>query len=183
MSNMVARASSPATHADANAALVARHLLVGPAAAARWLALLDNLPAHLAEDAWAMVQASAQQANAEPALAEPAAIILGMGNDGHTASLFVDAPQWQQTSASAARYVALQPTRVPHARVGLSLAALRRQGVCQVWAMGADKRATLRRLMALVARAADARALTEAGAQALLMADPALSLEVFCEAG
>lgn len=169
----------PSHHADANAALVAQHFLVGPVAAARWLALIDDRRAAAGLDAMQLAQDAAAHANAQPALAQPAAIVLGAGNDGHTASLFVDAAEWPQARQTRDRYVALQPTLAAHARVGLSLNALRAQGRCHVWINGADKLATLQRLAELVAGGASMQVLVDAGPLALLIADPEVQLEVF----
>lgn len=177
--SLVDERSVPAEHADANAALIAQHLLIGPAAAARWLPLID--PAHAVDrsDPLALAQRAAGEANASSALASPAVIVLGMGADGHTASLFADSPQWAVARETQARYVALQPGLAPHARVGLSLAALRAQGRCLIWAQGADKGVTLQRLKALVDRGADQQTLQAAGPVALLMAESAVLLDVF----
>lgn len=175
--------------ADSNSALVARYLLVDAAAAARWVPLVDDALASHADEEWPVALQSAIAANAHPALAHAAVVILGLGNDGHTASLFADAPQWDEARQTGARYVALQPHAAPHARVGLSLQALIAQGHCYVWSSGADKLATLERLVALVRDAsdliADPRAahltdhLNDAGPLALLIAHPKVTLHVF----
>ncbi len=175
----------PLADADSNSALVARHLLVGAAAAARWVPLVDEALAGKSDDEWPVAQQAAIAANDNAALGQAAVIILGLGNDGHTASLFVDAPQWDEARQTSARYVALQPQAVSHARVGLSLQALIGQQHCYVWSCGADKLATLERLVALVrdcpGRLADSLIdhLTDAGPLALLIAHPKVTLHVF----
>ncbi|EGF31085.1 6-phosphogluconolactonase [Oxalobacteraceae bacterium IMCC9480] len=171
----------PLADADSNSALVARHLLVDAAAAARWVPLVDDTLAAAATDEWPVAQQSAVTANANPALAQAAVVILGFGNDGHTASLFADAPQWHEARQTSARYVALQPQAAAHARVGLSLQALIGQHHCYVWSSGADKLATLERLVALVQDAPDHLPdfLNDAGPLALLIAHPKVILHVF----
>lgn len=168
-------------HPDANAGLVNRHLLIGPVRAARWIPLIDREIDSLAP--WPMALAAAQRANAEPNLARPAAVILGMGADGHTASLFADAPQWYEACHTSERYLALQPGAAPHARVGLSLNALIEQRTCYVWSGGRSKLETLVRAKQLSDRvdqgSADREALFQAGPLALLIAEPKVTLHVF----
>lgn len=172
----------PLDHADSNSTLVAQHLLVGPAAAARWVPLVDDALAR-STDGWRVAQQSAAAANRNPALAAAAVVILGLGNDGHTASLFADAPQWEDARTTTGRYVALQPGVAPHPRVGLSLQALIDQRHCYVWSTGADKLATLERLIHLVrdveAGHATPEQLIGAGPLALLIAHQKVTLHVF----
>jgi 6-phosphogluconolactonase len=179
--SLVDERSVPADHADSNAALVARHLLQGRAQAARLLSLMA--PAVSEEDPWHWAQRSAERADADPSLARPAAVVLGLGTDGHTASLFPDAPQWQEAIATERRYVALKPAQAPHARVSMSLSALVAQRRCYVWSNGEAKLQVIRQAEGLVAGVAegllDAIAMQSAGPFALLLAHPDVTLQVF----
>ena len=163
-------------HEDANARLVRQHLLTGAASAACWIALMPPDLFGRADNAFIAARAAAEQANVDPALAEPAVILLGMGNDGHTASLFADAPQWPEAKQTSRRYIALQPVAAPHARVSLTLQALRAQQRCYLWAMGADKAVTLARL-----EADGAARDNGAGPVACLLADPDVLLDAYCD--
>lgn len=169
----------------ANTALVKASLLVDAARPAHLIALMPAALFHAATDPWEAALQAAARANADPALARPDVVVLGMGNDGHTASLFADAPQWPDAATTRTRYIALQPQAAPHARVSLSLHALRMQQRCYLWAVGADKSATLAGLAQVVdgpgAAAGRLQALAHTGpAIACLMADPALVLQAYC---
>jgi 6-phosphogluconolactonase len=109
----------PPEHADSNVRLVRDALLRHAARDAALLPLIDvgrTPAAHVAA------------LNADASRALPDVAVLGMGEDGHTASIFADAPQWEEATQTAERYVLVEPRCAPHARVSLSLSALKRSG-------------------------------------------------------
>ncbi|RDJ99441.1 6-phosphogluconolactonase [Paraburkholderia lacunae] len=107
----------PETDSASNAQLVRDTLLQNAAKHAAFWPLVD-----IAQDLNAHIAAL----NADPRLsAAPDVAILGMGEDGHTASIFADAPEWDHAIATTERFVAVHPGAAPHARVSWSLSALK----------------------------------------------------------
>jgi 6-phosphogluconolactonase len=108
----------PVEHADSNAGLIKRYLLQGPAAKAQFLSLYS---------ASANLEQAAEQA--DRLLSELPVIdvlVLGMGDDGHTASLFPNSPhllEALQEDGVRRCWPMLAPT-VPHQRLTMSRALL-----------------------------------------------------------
>ena len=108
----------PVEHADSNAGLLKKHLLQGPAAKARFVGLYN---------AAATVERAALEADQGLAELPPIdVLILGMGDDGHTASLFPNSPNLSealQLDTSRRCWAMLAPT-VPHQRLSMSRSLL-----------------------------------------------------------
>lgn len=132
----------PVEHADSNAGLLRRHLLQGEAAKARFVGLYR--PA-------ASLEAAALAA--DEALAELPPIdvlILGMGDDGHTASLFPDSPNLAEglDLASERRCLPMLAPSVPHQRLSLTRRLLATAAFTVLSVQGPGKLATLRAALA-----------------------------------
>ncbi|MCU4677364.1 6-phosphogluconolactonase [Catenovulum sp. 2E275] len=75
-------------------------------------------------------------------------LILGMGEDGHTASLFPCSEQIEQGLTSDAVCLAVQPTTAPHERMSLTLKALLNSEQIFVHLVGESKKVVLDKALA-----------------------------------
>ena len=134
----------PHTHADSNTALVRQHLLQGAAAAARFEPFFDDDPdigkQAASDDGLA---ALADRANTRlDGLPLPLdVVLLGMGEDGHTASLFPGAPGLAHALHSSDAVAGVRPATAPHARLTLTLPRLLQARHVILSISGATKRA------------------------------------------
>jgi 6-phosphogluconolactonase len=125
-------------HTDQNGAMVRRELLQEDAAAATFFPLV--LDASNADRNLGLVQA---------ALAEfprPfSVVILGMGGDGHTASLFPESPQLDEGMRldQSADLMMTDPMTAPHRRITFTRRALLQTRRLMLHCYGKDKRAVL----------------------------------------
>jgi len=125
---------------DSNARLVREHLLQGPAAAASFVSLTtaDATPE----------QGAVAVAERVAGLAWPASVvILGMGGDGHTASLFPDSQELPLALATDAPAVAVRSPSQPQPRITLSADRLHQARRHVLHITGDDKRGVLARAL------------------------------------
>jgi 6-phosphogluconolactonase len=122
----------PDDHADSNARLVRQHLLQGLAAAARFIPLVTN-----AADEGQCLQ------DAGKAFMVPTVAVLGMGDDGHTASLFPAAAELAAglDLAQTQAIIGVTPPAAPHRRLSMTRAALLKCGKLYLAIQGENKRA------------------------------------------
>ncbi|SEL04705.1 6-phosphogluconolactonase [Halomonas daqiaonensis] len=130
----------PEDAVDSNARLVRAHLLQGPAALATFVPLTTDNPTP--EQG---AEAVAERING---LAWPASVvILGMGGDGHTASLFPDSRELELALTTGAATVAVRTPSQPQPRITLSADRLHQAHRHLLHITGGDKRAVLARAL------------------------------------
>lgn len=136
----------PNTHPDSNAHLVTTHLLQGPAQAATLIPMV-TASIEVSDVSQQAMWASAQLKTTGPA----DVLVLGLGADGHTASLFPDAPNLAQALDPHNTQVCMgitldhPPANAPYARITQTLAQLLTAGHIVLPIIGDDKRHTLQR--------------------------------------
>ena len=133
----------PPTHVDSNEKMVREELLVGHAAAADLLPLYnDQIP---------LSAISSKLNEALKGLPVPIACsLLGMGEDGHFASLFPDADNLELGLEvdSPTYFIPVNTVASPHPRISLTLAALSRSDEVVLLFFGDSKREVYERAKA-----------------------------------
>lgn len=128
-------------HPDSNAGMIRKILLQGAAQAAKFLPLKNTAPTpHIGQPEC--------EANLSALPAKLDLVILGMGNDGHTASLFPLAPELEEAMHSHQRCVATSPQTAPHLRITLTAPYIAQSREIVLHLTGADKKQILERLLA-----------------------------------
>ena len=109
----------PTGHEDSNTALVRRHLLKNAAAAASWIPMVDDEAAN-------GLQPEAASTYARLHFRQPDVAVLGMGGDGHTASLFPESPQLAAgiDPDNTDGLLHTTPVTAPHERISMTLKAV-----------------------------------------------------------
>jgi 6-phosphogluconolactonase len=104
----------PNDHADSNERLTRENLLQDGAAAAHFISMVNDAATPHEGLAGIEAQMSAIKAPID-------ILILGMGDDGHTASLFPNAAELEAACASTQWVAAVTPPEAPHQRITLTL--------------------------------------------------------------
>ena len=130
----------PPDHADSNEALVRTHLLKQRAALASFLPFWTG-------DATPEAGAPALAARLLELPSPFSAMVLGMGEDGHMASLFPGSAELAAGLSTVEPVLAVNPTRAPHARMSLSLNRILQSRDIVLMISGAAKRQVLERAL------------------------------------
>lgn len=131
----------PNNHADSNERLTRENLLAGRAACANFYSLVSD--AATPHDGLKGIESRLSAMKAPIDI-----LILGMGDDGHTASLFPQAPELESACTSEAMLAAVTPVTAPHLRISLTLPAIARADNVVVHITGDSKKALLQTAMA-----------------------------------
>lgn len=133
----------PDTHVDSNEGLVKANLLQGKAAKARFISLFDSASP---DDAYQGAGTVAARVAELPVFD---VLILGMGEDGHTASLFPCSKEIQAgLAADSPVALAVTPATAPYQRLSLSKTRLLQSAVIYLHLVGPKKLTVLEQAMA-----------------------------------
>lgn len=131
----------PTSHADSNTGLVRQYLLQNQAQAAKWLPVIaDNADADSLQNMTQVVDFALRH------YVQPDVLVLGMGGDGHTASIFPQAPQFGDAVRVDYPQPLLHTTPVsaPHERISMTLAAIENTPFVYLAIAGGEKLAVYR---------------------------------------
>ncbi|MBE9610800.1 6-phosphogluconolactonase [Chitinilyticum piscinae] len=131
----------PNDHADSNERLTRENLLQGPVAAATFHSMVND--AATPHDGLSGIEARLSNMKTPIDI-----LILGMGDDGHTASLFPQAPELEAACASTALVAAINPVTAPHLRITLTLPAIAAAAAIAVHITGDSKKTLLETALA-----------------------------------
>lgn len=129
----------PADHEASNTRLVRQHLLQKKAADAEFLHFAND-----AETIDAAVAAFNQQAAELPTFD---VVVLGLGEDGHTASIFPCSQQLNDALTTEAACLAVTPTTAPYDRISLSKSRLMNSRTIYFHLVGTSKAEVLNQAM------------------------------------
>lgn len=127
-------------HKDSNTTLVLNNLIQNKAADATFLTIKT------AEASAFGAEASVTE-SLKPLAESIDVLILGMGEDGHTASLFPCSEQIKQGFESDELVIAVQPTTAPHERMSLTLKSLLKAEQIFLHIVGESKKVVLDRAL------------------------------------
>ena len=131
----------PTVHPDSNTALVREYLLKNKASAARWIPMVEDGKPENRLPPQEVVDFALQHYR------QPDVLVLGMGGDGHTASLFPQAPQLEAgiDLENDVTLLHTTPVTAPHERVSMTLGAILKTPHIFLAIQGADKKAVFDR--------------------------------------
>lgn len=127
----------PTDHDDSNTHLVHQYLLQNQAKAATWLPMIQE-----GVDEGSLKNHQQVLDFALQHFVQPDIVVLGMGNDGHTASLFPQAPQLAEAinpNCSSLLWIT-EPVTAPHDRLTMTLNAIEQTTFLYLAIAGAEKR-------------------------------------------
>lgn len=135
----------PVEHSDSNTGLVCQYLLQNNAAKATWIPMIE------AGKSETELQVDAVVAFALKHYKQPDVLILGMGGDGHTASLFPHAPQLEQgiDLKNDVPLLHTTPMTAPHERISMTLGAILKTENIFLSIQGEEKKAVFDKAVAI----------------------------------